>query len=90
MGGVSILLGSRACDFAQFDFQPFRVAYPFKLNLSWLAEEEFSVIVKEVWLDPAFLVETDFQHRFVWKLKVLKNRIKTWARLRCRANFLQT
>jgi hypothetical protein len=46
---------------AQFDFQQFPLAYPFKLNLSWLAEEEFSVIVKEVWLDLGFLVKSDFQ-----------------------------
>jgi hypothetical protein len=70
---------------AQFDFQHFPVAYPFKLNPSWMAEEEFTTIVKEVWLDTGFLVESDFQHRFVWKLKVLKSRIKTWARLRRRA-----
>jgi len=40
-------------------------------------------------LDPGFLVETDFQHRFVWKLKVLKSRIKTWARLLQRAKILR-
>jgi hypothetical protein len=50
-----------------------------------MAEDEFSTIVKEVWLDTGFLVESDFQHRFVWKLKVLKAWIKTWARLRRRA-----
>jgi hypothetical protein len=74
---------------AQFEFQQFPLAYPFKLNPSWLAEEEFSAIVKEVWLDLGFLVESDFQHRFVWKLKVLKSRIKTWARLHRRAKLLR-
>jgi hypothetical protein len=54
-----------------------------------LAEEDFTSIVKEVWLDLGFLVETDFQHIFVWKLKVLKTRIKTRARLLWHAKFLR-
>jgi hypothetical protein len=36
---------------AQFDLLQFSVAYPFKLNPSWMAEEEFTTIVKEVWKD---------------------------------------
>jgi hypothetical protein len=74
---------------AQFDLLQFLVAYPFKLNPSWMAEEEFSTIVKEVWKDTGFLVESDIQHRFVWKLKVLKARIKSWARHRRREKLLK-
>jgi hypothetical protein len=66
----------------QFDFQPFPMAYPFKLNPSWLNEVDFAPIVCEVWWDPGFLVETDVQIRFVWKLKVLKSRIKSWVWIR--------
>ena len=38
-------------------------------------------LVKEVWLDQGFLMESDIQLRFVWKLKELKNQTKTWARI---------
>jgi hypothetical protein len=65
---------------AQFDFSQTRVAYPFKLNPTWLVEQDFSLIVKEVWGDSIFLEEVDIQLRFVWKLKTLKSRIKDWAR----------
>jgi hypothetical protein len=65
---------------AQFDFTQVHVAYPFKLNPTWLAEENFSLIVKDVWGDPTFLDELDIQHRIVWKLKTLKSRIKAWVR----------
>jgi hypothetical protein len=75
LGGASFLLGSCTI-LAQFDLQPYRVAYPFKLNPTWLLEDDFSVMVKEVWADPVFLVESDFQHQFLWKLKVLKTGLK--------------
>jgi hypothetical protein len=65
---------------AQFDFQQFLMAYPFKLNPSWLNEADFTPIVSDVWRDPDFLLESDVQIRFVWKLKVLKAQIKSWAR----------
>jgi hypothetical protein len=65
---------------AQFDFSQTRVAYPFKLNPTWLVEQDFALIVKEVWGDSTFLEEVDIQLRFVWKLKTLKSRIKDWAR----------
>jgi endonuclease/exonuclease/phosphatase family metal-dependent hydrolase len=55
-------------------------AYPFKLNSSWLQEEKFNDIVKEVWTDPLYNTELEPQHRLVWKLKSLKSRIKQWAR----------
>jgi hypothetical protein len=54
--------------------------YPFKFNASWLLEEEVITIVKEVWKDPALLVERDVQQRFVNKLKSLKIHIKAWAK----------
>jgi hypothetical protein len=44
-------------------------------------EAEFIEIVKEVWMDQGFMVESDIQLRFVWKLKVLKNMTKSWALL---------
>jgi hypothetical protein len=56
------------------------VAYPFKLNPTWLVEQDFSLIVKDVWGNSTFLEEVDIQLRFVWKLKTLKARIKDWAR----------
>jgi hypothetical protein len=62
---------------AQFDFHQLLVAYPFKLNPSWMTEVDFTTIVKEVWWDIGFLLEQDVQIRFVWKLKVLKARIKS-------------
>jgi hypothetical protein len=65
---------------AQFDFNQVQVAYPFKLNPTWLAEKDFDLILKEVWKDVVFLEESDIQHRIVWKLKTLKSRIKAWAR----------
>jgi hypothetical protein len=43
--------------------------YPFKLNSMWLKEEEFSTIVKEVWNDQQFVLESGVQRRLVWKLK---------------------
>jgi hypothetical protein len=33
-------------------------AHPFKLNSTWLGEDLFSAIVKELWTDPLFLVES--------------------------------
>jgi hypothetical protein len=65
---------------AQFDFSQTRVAYPFKLNPTWLAEQDFAQIVKDVWGDSILLEEVDIQLRLVWKLKTLKSRIKSWAR----------
>jgi hypothetical protein len=62
------------------------VAYPFKLNPSWITKVDFTTIVKELWLDIGFLLEQDVQIRSVWKLKVLKAWIKSWARLRRCAN----
>jgi hypothetical protein len=55
-------------------------AHPFKLNSTWLQEESFSAIVKELWTDPLFHVESAPQLHLVWKLKLLKKRIKHWAR----------
>jgi len=66
----------------QFAYQPFLVAYPFKLNPTWLIEEDFEHIVKDVWNDPILLAEADVQYRFVLKLKTLKARIKSWAKLK--------
>jgi hypothetical protein len=66
----------------QLEFQPFSMAYPFKLNPSWLNEADLAPIVCDVWWDPGFLVETNVQIRFVWKLKVLKSQIKSWVRIR--------
>jgi hypothetical protein len=65
----------------QFENLQFPTAYPFKLNSTWLVEEEFSTIVKEVWNDQGFNIESSIQQIFVWKLKVLKQRIKTWVKL---------
>jgi len=42
-------------------------------------EAEFIKIVKEVWMDQGFMVESVIQHRFVWKMKAIKNRTKSWA-----------
>lgn len=53
--------------------------YPFKLNSMWLREDSFSQIVHSVWKDPMFLEEPRIQQRLVWKLKCLKNHIKSWA-----------
>jgi len=65
---------------AQFDFSQSRVAYTFKLNLTWLVEQDFALIVRDVWGNSTFLEEVDIQLRFVWKFKTLKSRIKDWAR----------
>jgi hypothetical protein len=35
----------------QFDNSPNITTYPFKLNPTWLGEEEFNLIVLEVWRD---------------------------------------
>ena len=39
-----------------------QVAYSFKLNLTWLAETDFDLILKEVWKDVVFLEESDIQN----------------------------
>jgi hypothetical protein len=67
---------------AKFNFQQFLMAYQFKLNPSWLNEVDFAPIVSDVWWDPEFLLESDVHIRFVWKLKVLRAWIKTWAKHR--------
>jgi hypothetical protein len=47
--------------------------YPFKLNPMWLREDDFTLIVQEVWNDQLFLQESGAQRRLVWKLKLLKH-----------------
>jgi hypothetical protein len=56
-----------------------RVTFPFKLNPCWLGEEGFRELVIEVWNSTVFVGETSAQKRLVWKLKVLKNRVKAWG-----------
>jgi hypothetical protein len=63
----------------QLDPSIHKLALPFKLNLGWLTEPDFSSIVFFVWKDPLSMIEACIQHRIVWKLKVLKGRIKSWA-----------
>jgi hypothetical protein len=60
------------------DYQ--RKNFPFKLNLSWLKEADFSRIVGDIWKDTMFLQEPGLQRRLVWKLKCLKIEIKKWRR----------
>jgi len=50
----------------QLDFTQSRVAFPFKLNPTWMGEQGFIQIVKEVWRDPIFLQEADIQLKLVW------------------------
>jgi hypothetical protein len=64
----------------QLETSPIQKAHPFKLNSSWLQEDSFSAIVKEVWTDPLFHAEPAPQLRLVWKLKLFKTCIKQWAR----------
>jgi hypothetical protein len=62
-----------------FGFSTPKFHFPFKLNSCWLLETNFSSIVTDVWNDTCFLTESCIQHRFIWKLKSLKGRIKIWA-----------
>jgi hypothetical protein len=64
----------------QLETSPIQKAHSFKLNSSWLQEDSFSAIVKEVWTDPLFHAEPAPQLRLVWKLKLFKTCIKQWAR----------
>jgi hypothetical protein len=64
----------------QFDIQPFPLAFPFKLNPTWLIENEFESIIKEIWNDHVLSAKSYVQYRFVWKLKTLKALIKSWAK----------
>jgi hypothetical protein len=64
----------------QFDIQPFPLAFPFKLKLTWLIEDEFESIVKEIWNDHVLSGKSYVQYMFMWKLKTLKSRIKSWAK----------
>jgi hypothetical protein len=43
-------------------------------------KQDFSNLVKEVWNDPKFKNDLGAQQRLVWKLKTLKQRIKSWAK----------
>jgi hypothetical protein len=64
----------------QIENTSYPTAYPFKLNPTWLKENDFSQIVHEVWNDQQFLQESGVQRRLVWKLKCLKQRVKIWAK----------
>jgi hypothetical protein len=55
--------------------------YPFKLNPSWIGEEEFTRLVTEIWQYSNFFQEIGRQCRLVWKLKCLKSEIKKWIRI---------
>jgi hypothetical protein len=57
---------------AQFDFQQFPVAYPFKLNPSWLNEADFTLIVNEVWWDSELSVETRCPDQVCLEIKIFK------------------
>jgi hypothetical protein len=64
----------------QLDTSTHRSTYPFKLNPTWLKDPYFSQIVYEVWTDQNFLQEKNIQRRLVWKLKLLKQRVKSWEK----------
>jgi hypothetical protein len=66
--------------FLQLENNLYPTTYPFKLNSMWLKEEDFTSIVKEVWTDQQFGIEPGVQRRLVWKLRVLKQHIKAWAK----------
>jgi hypothetical protein len=55
--------------------------YPFKFNPCWLWNSDFERLVTEVWTDQSYHHEVDVQRRLAWKLKDLKQKVKSWARL---------
>jgi hypothetical protein len=61
---------------------PIYKAYPFKLNPQWILEQDFVVMVQELWNDPKYLEEDGKQKRLIWKLKDLKDNTKQWQKLR--------
>jgi hypothetical protein len=63
----------------QFSPHSKQIIYPFKLNLSWLLEPDFTTIVKDVWSEPLFQHRLGIQQHFISKLKHLKICIKRWA-----------
>jgi hypothetical protein len=66
----------------QLEISPLFKAYPFKFNSQWLVDQNFTVLVHNLWTDPKFLGESGKQKRMVWKLKDLKSKTKQWAKLR--------
>jgi hypothetical protein len=68
----------------QLDGNNHTKSYPFKLNMMWMIEDEFSRIVHAVWKDQIFLQEPRLQQRLVWKLNFLKNQVKIWT-IQCRS-----
>jgi hypothetical protein len=51
---------------------------PFKFNPSWLTSADYIELVHSIWSDPIFSSEDNPQNRLVWKLKVLKEKTKSW------------
>jgi hypothetical protein len=72
-------LSDHALIILQLDPSIDKLALPFKLNMGWLTKPDFSSIIFFVSKDPLSMIEAYIQHRIVWKLKVLKGQIKSWA-----------
>jgi exonuclease III len=64
----------------QLDSYSHRSSYPFKFNPIWLGNPDFERLVSDVWTDQSYKNEPDVQRRISWKLKVLKSKVKCWAR----------
>jgi hypothetical protein len=52
----------------QLDFPKKFKAYPFKFNGNWVEDKDFVELVKNLWNDPRFFLESSPQKKIIWKL----------------------
>jgi hypothetical protein len=64
----------------QLDNTTIPKSYPFKFNSQWILDKFFNSMIHKLWSDKKYLLEGDFQHHFVWKLKDLKTITKRWEK----------
>ena len=68
------------------DWQDHRTdcAFPFKFNQSWLSNEEFKKMIRAEW--PLILSDNPMDPMFdlSYKLRVLKDKVKSWTKLEAR------
>jgi hypothetical protein len=65
----------------QLDLPPMYKSFPFKFNLMWSQDTNFSLLLQKVWRDPNYLTKEGKKKRLVWKLKDLKIVTKRWQKI---------
>jgi hypothetical protein len=66
----------------QLEMPPRYKVFPFKFNPQWLKDQDFHLLVQTLWNESKYLEEEDKQKRLLWKLKDLKDKTKSWQKLR--------